>query len=33
VQDDQGSAYIRLDGLEGTISPHLNRFIGKKETA
>ncbi|RPJ52071.1 MAG: KR domain-containing protein [Chloroflexi bacterium] len=33
VQDGQGSTYIRLDGLEGTISPYLNRFIGKKETA
>lgn len=33
VQDDLGGAYIRLDGLEGTISPFLNRFIGKKETA
>jgi NAD(P)-dependent dehydrogenase (short-subunit alcohol dehydrogenase family) len=33
VQDEQGSTYMRLDGLEGTISPYLNRFIGKKETA
>jgi NAD(P)-dependent dehydrogenase (short-subunit alcohol dehydrogenase family) len=33
VQDDQGSTYVRLDGLEGTISPYLNRYIGKKETA
>jgi NAD(P)-dependent dehydrogenase (short-subunit alcohol dehydrogenase family) len=30
VQDEQGQAYIRLDGLEGTISPDLNRFIGRK---
>ncbi len=30
VQDDQGYTYVRLDGLEGTISPHLNRFIGRK---
>jgi hypothetical protein len=33
VQDDQGNTYIRLDGLEGTISPYLNRFIGRKESA
>jgi NAD(P)-dependent dehydrogenase (short-subunit alcohol dehydrogenase family) len=33
VQDDQGNTYLRLDGLEGTISPYLNRFIGRKETA
>jgi len=33
VQDDQGRTYIRLDGLEGTISPYLNRYIGRKETA
>jgi hypothetical protein len=30
VQDEQGRTYVRLDGLEGTISPHLNRFIGRK---
>ncbi len=30
VQDNQGRTYVRLDGLEGTISPHLNRFIGRK---
>jgi len=30
VQDDQGRAYMRLDGLQGTISTHLNRFIGRK---
>lgn len=30
VQDEQGRTYIHLDGLEGTISPYLNRFIGKK---
>lgn len=33
VQDEAGQAYMRLDGLQGTISPHLNRFIGKRETA
>lgn len=33
VQDAEGSTYIRLDGLEGTISPQLNRLIGRKETA
>jgi len=31
VQDSQGGIYIRLDGLEGTISPFLNRFIGRRE--
>jgi NAD(P)-dependent dehydrogenase (short-subunit alcohol dehydrogenase family) len=31
VQDDQGQTYIRLNGLEGTISPNLNRYIGKRE--
>lgn len=33
VQDAQGRAYMRLEGLQGTISPFLNRFIGKKEMA
>ena len=33
VQDDQGATYMRLEGLEGTISPYLNRFIGKREVA
>lgn len=33
VQDASGQAYMRLDGLEGTISPYLNRFIGRKEAA
>ena len=33
VQDDRGQVYMRLDGLEGTISPFLNRLIGKKENA
>jgi hypothetical protein len=33
VQDAQGRTYMRLDGLQGTISPFLNRFIGKKEMA
>lgn len=31
VQDEQGGTYMRLDGLEGTISPYLNRFIGRHE--
>ncbi len=31
VQDEQGRAYMRLEGLQGTISPHLNRFIGRHE--
>ncbi len=31
VQDEQGRAYMRLDGLEGTISQNLNRFIGRRE--
>ncbi len=31
VQDDEGHAYLRLEGLEGTISPHLNRLIGRRE--
>ena len=30
VQDNLGRTYVRLDGLEGTLSPHLNRFIGRK---
>lgn len=30
VQDEQGQVYMRLDGLQGTISPYLNRFIGRK---
>ena len=33
VQDEQGQVYMRLDGLQGTISPYLNRFIGRKENA
>lgn len=33
VQDEQGQLYMRLDGLQGTISPYLNRFIGRKEYA
>jgi NAD(P)-dependent dehydrogenase (short-subunit alcohol dehydrogenase family) len=33
VQDDQGRTYMHLDGLEGTISQYLNRFIGRKEKA
>lgn len=33
VQDDQGRTFMRLDGLEGTISPYLNRYIGRKEAA
>jgi NAD(P)-dependent dehydrogenase (short-subunit alcohol dehydrogenase family) len=31
VHDAEGNAYIYLDGLQGTISPYLKRFIGKKE--
>ena len=31
VQDAQGRTYLRLDGLQGTISPYLNRYIGRKE--
>jgi NAD(P)-dependent dehydrogenase (short-subunit alcohol dehydrogenase family) len=31
VQDDQGYLCMRLVGLEGTISPYLNRFIGRRE--
>jgi hypothetical protein len=31
VQDDQGEIYMRLDGLQGTISPYLNRFIGRNK--
>jgi hypothetical protein len=30
VQDENGETYMRLDGLEGTISPFLNRFFGKR---
>lgn len=35
VLDQQGQTYVRIEGLEGTISPHLRRFIGKRvsETA
>ena len=33
VQDAQGRTYMRLDGLQGTISPILNRLIGRKEMA
>lgn len=33
VQDAQGELYMRLEGLQGTISPHLNRYIGRKEIA
>jgi NAD(P)-dependent dehydrogenase (short-subunit alcohol dehydrogenase family) len=31
VQDGQGNAYMRIDGLQGTISQLLNRYIGKRE--
>lgn len=31
VQDERGEIYMRMDGLEGTISPYLNRFIGRRE--
>ena len=30
VQDEQGAVCVRITNLEGTISPQLNRFIGKK---
>ncbi len=30
VQDEGGREFMRFIGLEGTISQHLNRFIGKK---
>jgi NAD(P)-dependent dehydrogenase (short-subunit alcohol dehydrogenase family) len=30
VTDDQGKTYVKIEGLEGTISPHLNRLIGRK---
>jgi NAD(P)-dependent dehydrogenase (short-subunit alcohol dehydrogenase family) len=33
VQDADGETYVRLDGLEGTISPFLNRYIGRRNTA
>jgi hypothetical protein len=33
VTDAAGETYVRLDGLQGTISPYLNRFIGRKEGA
>lgn len=31
VQDEQGGVYMRMDGLEGTISTFLNRYIGRRE--
>lgn len=33
VTDPAGNIYVRLDGLQGTISPYLNRFIGRKDGA
>jgi NAD(P)-dependent dehydrogenase (short-subunit alcohol dehydrogenase family) len=33
VQDAQGQVMLRLEGLQGTISPLLNRLIGRKEGA
>lgn len=33
VTDAAGETYVRLDGLLGTISPYLNRFIGRKDGA
>jgi len=30
VQDDQGRTCMRLEGLESTISPQLNRYIGRR---
>ncbi len=29
VTDAQGNTYVHIEGLEGTISPHLNRLIGR----
>lgn len=29
VTDAHGSTYVKIEGLEGTISPHLKRLIGK----
>jgi hypothetical protein len=31
VQDEQGKTYVIFNSLEGTISPILNRFIGRKQ--
>lgn len=31
VQDEDGQAYMHLDGLQGTISPLLKRLFGKKD--
>lgn len=31
VQDEEGREYYHFTGLEGTVSKHLKRFIGKKE--
>jgi hypothetical protein len=31
VTDSAGQTYVRLEGLQGTISPTLNRFIGRKD--
>jgi len=33
VTDSEGAAYVRIEGLEGTISPHLKRLIGRNSTA
>lgn len=33
VTDAAGEIYVRLDGLQGTISPYLNRYIGRKDAA
>jgi hypothetical protein len=33
VTDAAGAIFVRLDGLQGTISPYLNRFIGRKDSA
>ena len=30
VTDAEGHTYVRIEGLEATISPHLNRLIGRK---
>ncbi len=33
VTDAEGNTYVHIEGLEGTISPHLNRLIGSKTPA
>ncbi len=33
VQDPQGNLFVYIKGLEGTISPHLNRLIGRHSSS